>query len=122
MTWDIFDWGKRRGVVGQRDAQLTQAEENLRRVTDRVAVDVDKAYRKLEQSDQMITVAAEALALQKESERLNRNQFQAGVISAAKNEQAAATTGKAELDALEARLAHELALAEIDRIAGLRSR
>jgi outer membrane protein TolC len=122
MTWDIFDWGKSKGVVGQRDALLTQAEENLRRVTDRVAVDVDKAYRKLEQSDQMISVAAEALALQKESERLNRNQFQAGVISEARNAQAVAATGKAELDELEARLAHELALAEIDRIAGLRTK
>jgi multidrug efflux pump subunit AcrB/outer membrane protein TolC len=121
MTWDIFDWGKRKGVVGQRDAQLTQAEENLRRVTDRVAVDVDKAFRKLDQSNRMIAVAAEALALQKESERLNGNQFQAGVISAAKNAQAIASTGKAELDELQARLAHELAVAEIDRLAGLRS-
>jgi multidrug efflux pump subunit AcrB len=122
MTWTIFDWGKRKGVVGQRDAQLTQAEENLRRVTDRVAVDVDKAYRKLEQSHQMIAVAAEALALQKESERLTANRFQAGVTSAAKQAQAIAATGKAELDELDARLAHELALAEIGRIAGLRSR
>jgi outer membrane protein TolC len=122
MTWTIFDWGKRRGVVGQRGAQLTQAEENLRRVTDRVAVDVDKAYRKLEQSHQTIAVAAEALALQKESERLTANRFQAGVTSEAKQAQAVAATGKAELDELEARLAHELALAEIDRIAGSRSR
>ena len=51
MTWDIFDWGKRRGVVGQRDAQLAQAEENLRCVTDRVSVEVDKAYRKLERTE-----------------------------------------------------------------------
>jgi outer membrane protein TolC len=85
-------------------------------------VDVDKAYRKLEQSHQTIAVAAEALALQKESERLTANRFQAGVTSEAKQAQAVAATGKAELDELEARLAHELALAEIDRIAGSRSR
>jgi outer membrane protein TolC len=122
MTWDIFDWGKRKGVVGQRDAQLTQAEENLRRVTDRVSVEVDKAYRKLERTELMISVAAEALALERESQRLNGNQFQAGVISEAKNAQAVAATSKAELDELQARLAHELALAEMDHIAGLRSR
>jgi len=121
MTWNIFDWGKRKGVVGQRDALLDQAEENLRRVTDRVSVDVDRAYRKLEQSDQMISVAAEGLALQRESERLNGNQFKAGVISEAKNGQAVAATSKAELDELQARLAHQLAVAEIDRIAGIRS-
>jgi multidrug efflux pump subunit AcrB len=120
MTWNIFDWGKRRGVVGQRDAQVEQAEENLRRVTDRVSVDVDKAYRKLERTEQMISVATEALALQKESERLNANQLEAGVISEAKNAQATAATARAEVDELQARLAHELAVAEIERIAGSR--
>jgi outer membrane protein TolC/preprotein translocase subunit SecF len=122
MTWNIFDWGKRKGVVGQREALLTQAEENLRRVTDRVSVEVDKAYRKLERTELMISVATEALALQRESERLNGNQFKAGVISEAKNAQAVAGTRKAEADELQARLAHELALAEIDRITGLHSR
>jgi outer membrane protein TolC len=121
MTWNIFDWGKRKGVVGQRDALLTQAEENLRRVTDRVSVEVDKAYRKLERSELMISVAAEALALERESQRLSGNQFQAGVVSEAKHAQAVAGTSKAELDELEARLAHELAVAEMDRAAGIRS-
>jgi len=122
MTWNIFDWGKRKGVVGQRDALLTQAQENLRRITDRVSVDVDKAYRKLERTELMISVAEEALALQRESERLQNNEFKAGVISEAKSAMAAAATSKAELDELQSRLAHELALAEIERIVGMRSR
>jgi outer membrane protein TolC len=122
MTWNIFDWGKRKGVIGERDALLTEAEENLRRVTDRVSVEVDKAYRKLERSELMISVAAEALALERENQRLSGNEFKAGVISEAKNAQAVAGTSKAELDELQARLAHELALAEMDRVAAIRSR
>ena len=121
MTWNIFDWRKRKGVVGQRDAQLTRAEENLRRVTDRVSVEVDKACRKLERTELMISVAAEALALQRENQRLNGNQFRTGVISEARNAQAVAEASKAKFDELQARLAHELALAEINRIAGIRS-
>lgn len=120
MTWNIFDWGKRKGMVGQRDALLTQAEENLRRIADRVSVEVDKAYRKLERTELMISVAAEALALQKESERLQSNQFKAGVISEAKSAMAAAVSSKAELDELQSRLAHELALAEMERLTGIR--
>jgi outer membrane protein TolC len=69
----------------------------------------------------MISVAAEALALQRESERLNGNQFKAGIISEAKNAQAVAGTRKAESDELQARLAHELALAELAQTAGIRS-
>ena len=64
----------------------------------------------------------EALALERESEWLSGNQFQAGVISEAKNAQAVAATSKAELDERQARLAHELALAKMDHVAGLRSR
>jgi len=56
MTWNIFDWGKRKDIVGQRDALFTQAEENLRRITDRVRAEVDKAYRKLERTELMISV------------------------------------------------------------------
>ena len=120
MTWNIFDWGKRKGVIGQRDAQLTQAEENLRRETDRVSVEVDKAYRKFERTELTISVAAEALELQREEQRLSGNQLKAGVISEAKYAQAVAGVKKAELDELQARLAHELALAEMDCVAGLR--
>jgi outer membrane protein TolC len=122
MTWNILDWGKRKGVVGQRDALLTQAEENLRRVTDEISVEVDKAYRKFERTELMISVAAEALDLQKENQRLSGNQLKAGVISEAKYAQTVAGVKKAEFDELQARLAHELALAEMDRITGFRSR
>ena len=82
-------------------------------------MDVDKAFRKLERTELMMSVAAEALALRRESERLANNQFKAGVISQAKNAQAAAETQKAEFDEMQARLAHQLALAEIERTAGV---
>jgi hypothetical protein len=58
-------------IVGQPDALLTQAEKNLRRITAR---------------------AADALAGQRESQRLQSNQFKAGIISEAKNAIAAAGT------------------------------
>jgi hypothetical protein len=61
MTWNIFDWGKRKDIVGQRDALFTQAEENLRRITDRVRAEVDKAYRKLERTELMISVIKRTL-------------------------------------------------------------
>jgi len=32
LDWDVFDFGKRRSAVREREAQLAQAEENLRRL------------------------------------------------------------------------------------------
>ncbi len=118
MTWNVFDWGKRKGVVGEREAQLTQAEENLRRITDRIAVDVEKAYRKLERTRMMVDVAREALALRKEGGRISGDQLKAGLTSNAKDAEAVAATRGAEVDELQARLSLELALAEIARITG----
>jgi outer membrane protein TolC/preprotein translocase subunit SecF len=118
MTWNVFDWGKRKGVVGEREAQVTQAEENLRRITDRITVDVGKAHRKLERTQMMVDVAKEALTLRQEGDRISGNQLKAGLTSDAKNAEATAATRSAEADELQARLSYELALAEIARITG----
>ena len=118
MTWNLFDWGKRKGVVGERAAQVTQAEENLRRITDRITVDIGKAYRKLERTQLMVDVAREALALRREGDRISGDQLKAGLTSSAKNAEAVAATRSAEVDELQARLSQELALAEMARIAG----
>ena len=122
MTWNVFDWGKRKGVVGEREAQLTEAEENLRRITERIAVEVEKAYRKLERTSMMVAVAQEALALRKEGDRISGDQLKAGLTSDAKKAEAVAATRGAEVDELQARLSYELALAEIARITGLARR
>ncbi len=118
MNWKIFDWGKRNGVIGQRNAQLEQAQENLRRLKDSVAVEIEKAYRKVERTRQMVEVANEALALHLENERLSENRLKAGVSSSAESAAAVAATRKAEADALQARLAYHLAQAELEKISG----
>lgn len=118
MSWNIWDWGKRRGVVGQRKAQLTQAEENLQRLKDRITVETDKAYRKLERTQSMVAVAREALALRRERQRLSGNQLKAATISYAKYAETVAAFKKAEADELQALLGYELARAELNRLAG----
>lgn len=119
MKWNIFDWGKRGGVVGQRKAQLTQAKKNLSRLEKRVEVDVDKAYRKLTQTKMMIDVAQEELALQRENLRLSANRLTAGTITEAQHAGIIASAKKSEWNELQARLNYELALAELDRVVGV---
>lgn len=118
MSWNIWDWGKRRGVVGQREAQLIQAEENLRRLKDRITVETDKAYRKVERTRSMVEVAREALALRRERERLSANQLKVSTTSRAKHAEVVAAARKAESDELQALLGYELARAELKRITG----
>ena len=118
MTWDIFDWGKRRAVVAQRKEQLTQANENLRRVEKRIEVEVDKAYRKLEQTKSLIGVTRESLTLQKENLRLKSNGMKAGTATEAQYATAVAAVKKAEYEELQALLGYSLAVADLKRIIG----
>jgi outer membrane protein TolC len=118
LTWNIFDWGKRKGEIGQRVAQQSQAKENLARIDKRIEIEIDKVYRKLDRSKQMVDVAHEALSLSKENERLSENGIKAGTVTTAKHAEAVAALRKAEMGELQASLEYRLARTELDRIRG----
>jgi outer membrane protein TolC len=119
LTWNIFDWGKRKGEIGQRVAQQSQAEENLARIDKRIGIEIDKAYRKLDRSKQMVDVARESLSLCRENARLSENGIKAGTVTTAKHAEAVAALRKAEMEELQAALQYRLAGAELDRIRGV---
>ncbi|MFZ2445157.1 MAG: efflux RND transporter permease subunit [Syntrophobacteraceae bacterium] len=122
LSWNIWDWGKRGAVIGERKAQLSQAQENAHRINDQVAVELEKAYRKLERTKNMMDVAREALALQQERLRLASDQIKTSTIRYAKYNEVVAAVKKAESDELQARLGYKIAIAETNRIAGIYGR
>ncbi len=118
MTWDIFDWGKKSAKVRQRNMQLVQAERNLERVKQQVEVAVGKAYRKLEQTRMMMAVAEEVLSLQQDRLRQGDNQLAVETITAAAHDELVAAVKTAEYNQLQARVAYQLALAELSQAMG----
>jgi multidrug efflux pump subunit AcrB/outer membrane protein TolC len=119
LTWNIFDWGKRKGEISQRVAQQSQVQERLAETERRVGIEIDKAYRNVERSKQMVDVAREALSLSRENARLSENGTRAGTVTAAKHAETVAGLKKAEANQLQASLQYRLALAELDRIRGV---
>ena len=69
-SWDLFDGGRKRAVVRERETKLAQATENLARIADEVELRVQTAYNKIERTRQMIAVSEELLALRGESRRV----------------------------------------------------
>jgi len=96
LNWEIFDFGKRRAAVRERQTQLAEAEENLRRLKDEVAVTVQRGYNKVEQTRNMVQVANEVVKLRQESERLAENQRNQGVILVSDRRQATSASYKAQ--------------------------
>jgi outer membrane protein TolC len=95
LGYDLFDGGKRNAAIGERKAQLAQAEENLARVKEEIELRVQTAYNKLERTRQMVKVSDELLALRAESRRVFAQQMQQGAALGSQAEAAAAR----ELDA-----------------------
>jgi outer membrane protein TolC len=118
LNWDVFDFGKRRSAVRVREAQLAQAEENLQRLKDEVAVVIERSYNKMERTKNLVEVANQVVKLRRESERLAQNQLAQGVALVSERRQATASTSKAEADYLQASLGYLLAWAELEQTVG----
>ena len=118
LDWDVFDFGKRRAAVREREAQLAQSEENLERLKEEIAVGIERAYNKVQRTRNLVQVANQVVRLRQEGDRLAGNQLTQGVVLVAERQQAAANTYKAEADYLQASLGYALAWAELEQALG----
>jgi outer membrane protein TolC len=89
--YDVFDSGRKKAVIHQREAQLSQARENLAKLTDEVELAVETAYNKLNRTHQMLKVSEEIVALRTESDRVMQQRLLQGT---ALNSQAANATAQ----------------------------
>jgi outer membrane protein TolC len=119
IEYDIFDFGRRRSEVRQEQIQLREAEQNLQRLKDEVAVQVEQTYNKLKRTKDMVEVGQQVVDLRTESERLASNQLKQGVVLISDRRKASAEVYQAKADLLQANLAYVLARAELDRVVGV---
>jgi len=89
--YDVFDSGRKKASLREREAQLCQAKENLAKLTDEVELEVETAYNKLDRTQQMLKVSEEVVALRSESNRVMQQRLLQG---AALDSQAANTTAQ----------------------------
>jgi len=118
MSYTLWDFGKRRAEVRGRALQLAEAEENLERLKEKVSVEVERSYNKLQRTKSMVNVAVQVVKLREESERLATDQAAQGVVLVSDVRHASAANYKAKADLLQANLAYLLAHAELERTLG----
>jgi outer membrane protein TolC len=78
LTYDLFDGGRRKAKLGESNAGLGEARENLARITDEVERKVETAANKLARTKEMIEVSQQILTLRTESSRVNAQQLERG--------------------------------------------
>src|ERR1700741_1582293 len=102
--YDVFDSGRKKSLVHERQAQLSQAKENLAKLTDAVEVSVRTAYNKLERTQQMLKVSEEVLSLRTESNRVRQQELIQGAALSSQAENAAAQEYDAKALLLQSQL------------------
>ncbi len=78
LTYDLFDGGRRKAKLGESNAGLGEARENLARITDEVERKVETAANKLARTREMVEVSQEILTLRTESSRVTAQQLERG--------------------------------------------
>jgi multidrug efflux pump subunit AcrB/outer membrane protein TolC len=119
MTWNVFDWGKRSAVIGEKEAELVQAEVNVRKLKQRVAVEVEKSYRNVELAREMMTTARAALTQAQETSRVDGDRYFVGVSLLSEDWKAKAGEASARANLLRADLNYLLAKSALDVATGL---
>jgi outer membrane protein TolC len=111
--YDLFDSGRKRAILHEREAQLSQAKENLARMTDEVELAVQTTYNKLERTQQMVKVSEEVLALRSEANRVAQQQLVQGAALSSQADMATAQEFDAKTLLLQSQLDYTQANDEI---------
>ena len=118
LSYELFDGGKKRATLRERDAQLAQAKENLARISDEVELRVETAYNKLDRTRQMVAVSEELLSLRKESGRVAAAQLVNGTVLRSQAEGAVAQELEAKTLLLQSQLDYVQARDELIEATG----
>jgi len=104
LGYDLFEAGRKRAVRHEREAQLSQAKENLARLTDEVKLSVETAYNKLDRTQQLLKVSEEVLALRTESSRVMQEDLVHGAALSSQADLAVAQQFDAKTQLLQSQL------------------
>lgn len=118
FNYDLFDGGKRRAEIKDSHTLLSEAQLSLEKAEDEVTVQVEKAYDKVVQLQDLVGVSEELLEARTEAARLADRKFEqdAALASARANAHAQAISAKAS--SIEASLGLSLAQADLIRTIG----
>jgi len=118
VSWEFFDWGRKKHELAQIDNTIEQAKNGLKETQDQVLVEVGDKLRKLQLTGQALRVAKLAEDSAKENLRVSTGQykFQAVMLSDVLKSQA--SLAEATNDYQKALLTFWTAKAEFEKALG----
>jgi outer membrane protein TolC len=75
VTWDVFDWGKKKKELAIKDVAIAEAKNELGITESQVLVDVETRFRKLEDARRMLDVVRAAQQAAQEKVRIAKDRY-----------------------------------------------
>jgi outer membrane protein TolC len=118
FKWNLQDILTNRQLVNQRNSSLQQAREYALDAENKLNSDIDKAFRKIQQSEALVIVAQKAVKYREEELKIQQDKEAGGLNTASDVLNTKALLAKAQADLLAAQLGYRLALTDLKALTG----
>jgi outer membrane protein TolC len=83
MSWEPFDWGRKKRQLAEKSKTIEQAENSLRETEDQILIEVGDKFRHLQQTQQALRVARLSQDAEREALRVtqSRYKFEAALLT-----------------------------------------
>lgn len=118
MSWEIFDWGRKKRQLAEKSKTIEQAENTLKETEDQILIEVGDKFRRLQQTQQAFRVARLSQDAEREALRItqSRYRFEAALLTEVLQSQA--TLADANNQYQQALLFFWTAKAELEKAIG----
>jgi outer membrane protein TolC len=75
MSWEPFDWGRKKRQLAEKSKTIEQAENALKETEDQILIEVGDKFRRLEQTQQALRVARLSQDTEREALRITQGRY-----------------------------------------------
>ena len=118
MKWEVFDWGRKKNQLAEKDRTIEQAKNGLREAESLVLIEVGDKFRNLQQTRQALVVAQLRQEAARENMRVSINKYKLVATLFSNVLQTQATLADADYEYQKALLAFWTAKAEYEKSLG----
>ncbi len=119
MKWEVFDWGRKRNQLAEKDKSIEQARNGLQETESLVRIEVGDKFRNLQQTRQALIVAQLGQETAREALRVNTNKYKLTAALLSDVLQSQAALAEANHQYQQALLGYWTAKAEFEKAIGV---
>ena len=118
FSWDLQNIFSNRQVLKQRKLRREQALENKKYTQKQVTVSVEKAFRKMKQSEELVMVAKKAVDFRDAELKIENDRKDTGLTEPVKVLEIEAELAKSKADLYGALMSYRIAISELKLLTG----